>query len=136
MAIDRRQSPERRVVVAIQGVPELVTMTWSKGLKNFAGKLPSKKGRKITEHDIIHEVKCWPSYYKPIVAGDKPFDVRKGNDRQYEAGHYLDLQEWDPDTKAFTGFHSLRKITYVMHGAPFLPEDTWVLGLSRECDNP
>lgn len=108
MAIDRRQAPERRAMLIY--------------------------GRKMSR--IVHTVKCWPSYYKPIVAGEKPFDVRKGNDRQYEAGHYLDLQEWNPDTETFTGFHSLREITYVMHGAPFLPKDTWVLGLSRECYNP
>lgn len=108
MAIDRRQSPERRAMLIY--------------------------GRKMAR--IVHTVKCWPAYYKPIVSGEKSFDVRKGFDRRYEVGHYLDLQEWNPQTKASTGSHVVRRITYVMHGAPFLPKDTWVLGLSRECDNP
>lgn len=127
MAIDRRQDPERRA-----GERPEWHERWSKSLKNFAQKLPSSKCRKITEPNTIHPLKCWPDYYQPIATGEKPFDVRVGNGLQYEVGHYLELLEWDPETKAFTGSSCTKKITYVMHGAPFLPEDTWVLGLSRE----
>lgn len=86
----------------------------------------------VVEREVIHDLKCWPVYYRKIVSGEKPFDVRKGNDRTYQVGDYLDLREWDPETKEYTKAHAVRKVTYVMHGAPFLPDDLWVLGLSRE----
>lgn len=79
-----------------------------------------------------HSLKCWPFYYRTMVSGEKPFDVRKGDDRKYGVGDFVDLREWDPETGSYTGAHCVRRITYVMHGAPFLPADTWVLGLSRE----
>lgn len=80
----------------------------------------------------VHELKCWPLYYGPILSGLKPFDVRQGNDRQYQVDDIVTFREWDPEKLEYTGNSCTRQITYVMHGAPFLPEDMWVLGLSRE----
>lgn len=79
--------------------------------------------------EVIHDLKCWPVYYRAIIGGSKTFEVRKGMDRLYKTGDYLDLREWDPETKQYTGAHAVRRISYVMHGPPFLPDDVWVLGL-------
>lgn len=81
---------------------------------------------------MIHTLKCWPVYFKAILSGEKSFDIRRGEDRSYEANDYLDLQEWDPDRQAYTGAHCVKRVVYVMHGEPFAPPETWVLGLSRE----
>lgn len=43
----------------------------------------------------VHYLKTWPSYFQAIKAGDKPFEVRR-NDRDYQPGDTLILQEWDP----------------------------------------
>ena len=78
---------------------------------------------------VIHSLKCWPVYYRAILSGDKTFDIRRGNDRIYQVGDCVDLLEWDPETMAYTGAHALRRISYVMHGAPLLPDDAWVFAL-------
>lgn len=86
----------------------------------------------MSDESVIHCLKCWPEFYRPIIEGRKRFDVRKGNDRLYRVGDYLDLHEWDPDKKDFTGAHATRKISYVLHGPPILPDDYWVLSLVDE----
>lgn len=76
-----------------------------------------------------HELKCWPEFFDAIRNEEKTFDVRKGNDRVYHVGDYLNLREYDPNRKAYTGRSQVRGVGYIMHGGPWLPEDTWVLGL-------
>lgn len=85
---------------------------------------------------MIHTLKCWPVYFQAIVSGQKTFDIRRGEDRSYEANDYLDLKEWDPDRQAYTGAHCVKRVVYVMHGEPFAPAGTWVLGLSQESRFP
>lgn len=50
----------------------------------------------------VHELKCWPEFFGALFAGDKRAEVRR-NDRDYKAGDYLELKEWDPRTGKFTG---------------------------------
>lgn len=85
-----------------------------------------------SEEPVIHYLKCWPEFYRPIIARKKNFTVRKGADRTYRVGDYIDFKEWDPEKKAFTGAHATRRISYVLHGPPILPEDYWVLSLEYE----
>jgi ASC-1-like (ASCH) protein len=42
-----------------------------------------------------HNVKCWPHFYERVKDGSKTFDVRV-NDRDYQAGDHINLQEFDP----------------------------------------
>lgn len=86
----------------------------------------------MSDESVTHVLKCWPEFYRPILDGRKRFDVRKGNDRFYHVGDLVELHEWDPEKKAFTGAHATRKIAFVLHGAPILPDDYWVLSLEDE----
>lgn len=90
----------------------------------------------MSDEPVIHTLKCWPEFYRPVIEGRKRFDVRRGSDRYYRVGDYVDFKEWDPATKAFTGAHAVRRITYVLHGPPMLPEDYWVLSIELESPNP
>ncbi len=49
----------------------------------------------------IHSLKTWPQYFSEVVAGRKRFEIRK-NDRDFNVGDCLVLQEWDPQTKQYT----------------------------------
>lgn len=72
-----------------------------------------------------HELKCWPAFFEPIWRGDKTFEVRKGNDRQYAAGDVVILREYFPEEDVWG--RALRlEIIYVLHGGLWLPPDTWV----------
>ncbi len=78
---------------------------------------------------IEMELKCWSEFYDAILDNRKGFDVRCGNDREYLVGDTVLLREWSPN-KGYTGRNHKEVISYVMHGAPFLPEDVWVLGFA------
>ena len=70
---------------------------------------------------IIHERKCLPEYFEPIVSGDKTFEIRqehlseipKGRGCVFEAGDILFLREYD-QAGEYSGRITLRYITYVM----------------------
>lgn len=61
----------------------------------------------------IHELKTWPAYFAAVRRGDKPFDIRK-NDRDFEVGDTVILQEFDPDQDAYTGQTETRTIRFLL----------------------
>ena len=44
---------------------------------------------------MIHNLKTHPAYFKRLADGSKTFEIRK-NDRGYQAGDVLLLEEFDP----------------------------------------
>lgn len=76
----------------------------------------------------LHELKCWPEYFQPVVRVEKPFEVRK-NDRDYKVGDILYMREFVPQTGMYTGQHCLRRITYVLDGYDALLPGYVVLGV-------
>lgn len=78
-----------------------------------------------------HALKCWVGYFADLESGRKTFEVRKGTDRFYQYGDELLLQEWNPGTEGYTGRELLVRVTYVMNGKPFLPEDVWVMAVKK-----
>jgi len=79
-----------------------------------------------------HEVKSWPLFFADVRDGRKTFELRK-NDRNYQIGDLLSLNEWNPETQEGTGQNCTCRIIYVMHatgGTPDpLPQPMW--GLQR-----
>jgi hypothetical protein len=65
-----------------------------------------------------HKLKTWPEYYEAIIADVKLFELRV-NDRDFQVGDYLDLQEWDPKTCEYTGRSTLRHVLYILRGPEF-----------------
>lgn len=60
----------------------------------------------------VHALKCWPDYYAEVVAGRKAFEIRY-NDRNFQVGDVLVLQEWSLGTQQYTGEMVSRTITYM-----------------------
>jgi len=46
--------------------------------------------------------KCWPGWFDDTAAGRKKFELRL-NDFLIQPGDTLILEEWDPQTRAYTG---------------------------------
>jgi Domain of unknown function (DUF3850) len=44
----------------------------------------------------VHYLKTWPVFFKQVKSGSKNYEVRR-NDRDYDVGDTLVLQEWDPE---------------------------------------
>lgn len=65
-----------------------------------------------------HYLKCLPVYYARVENGDKPFEIRK-NDRDFQTGDTLVLQQWEPE-KGYSGQQLEKDITYVLTDVPHL----------------
>jgi len=64
----------------------------------------------------IHYLKIQPEYYQAVTRGIKQFELRK-DDRDYRAGDYVVLQEWDGEQ--YTGRESFQMlIKYVLRDCP------------------
>lgn len=78
----------------------------------------------------VHELKSWPEFFAPVLAGEKNFELRK-NDRHYNVGDIIHLREWEPNTAKYSGREVRKLVTYVLAGiGP--GAITPILGLSRE----
>lgn len=76
-----------------------------------------------------HALKTWPEYFHEVWEGNKPFEVRK-NDRDYQPGDTLRLQEYLPATEVFTGREVEALVSYVLPGGAFgIEKGFCVLGL-------
>lgn len=61
----------------------------------------------------IHKLKIWPPYWQHIQEGRKSFEFRF-DDRGFWPGDIVQLQEWDPATKEYSGRFLVRKINYLI----------------------
>lgn len=69
-----------------------------------------------------HELKTWPEFFEAIETGRKKFEART-NDRDFQVGDVLRLQEWNPSTGKFTGRVMDRMVRYILKGPGFGVED-------------
>lgn len=65
--------------------------------------------------------KVWPKWFDDVASGKKKYELRL-NDFDVEAGDILVLEEWDPETKEYTGRSVEREVTYA---ADFKFDDLW-----------
>lgn len=56
--------------------------------------------------------KIWPLYFEAVFSGKKNFELRLA-DFQCNPGDILVLEEWDPETKQYTGRSLRKKVTWV-----------------------
>ena len=78
-----------------------------------------------------HELKTWPEYYQAVLDKKKTFEIRK-NDRNFQVGDHLCLQEWNPETKDYTGRWLIREVTYITDYGQ--PDGQVVMGITAEID--
>lgn len=56
--------------------------------------------------------KIWPEYFEEVASGKKNFEMRL-NDFDISEGDTLVLEEWNPNTKSYTGRSIEKNVTYV-----------------------
>lgn len=59
----------------------------------------------------IIKKKLHPSYFGPVASGKKSFDFRIA-DFDLKKGDTLILEEWDPETKKYTGRSIIKRVGY------------------------
>lgn len=66
---------------------------------------------------MIHALKTLPEYFDAVLSGRKTFEIRR-NDRDYNEGDYLALNEWDGEV--YTGRSCMVQIDYILYNSDFL----------------
>lgn len=51
---------------------------------------------------MLIKKKIWPEYFEAVASGKKTFELRL-NDFDVNEGDTLIFEEWNPETKAYTG---------------------------------
>lgn len=78
----------------------------------------------------VHRLKTWTPFFRDIKKGIKQFEVRK-NDRNYEVGDTLILEEFDPIKKIYTGAWVPEQVTYKLDDTQFVKEGYVILGIQE-----
>ena len=68
---------------------------------------------------MIHQLKILPVFFDKVISGKKTFELRN-NDREYNEGDYLALNEWEQTSSVgghYTGRSCLVYVDYILHGA-------------------
>jgi ASC-1-like (ASCH) protein len=79
---------------------------------------------------MTHELKTHPKYYKDVLLGLKKVEVRL-NDRNYQEGDLLILNEFDPKTEKYTGGQVKRKVDYIIREVDGLTPDYVIMQISK-----
>lgn len=74
---------------------------------------------------MIHELKILPHYFEEVLVGSKTFEVRL-NDRNFQTGDVVILNEFDAETQSYSGRKLTFKIGYVLKDFAGLAEG-WVV---------
>ena len=59
-----------------------------------------------------HWLKTWPRFFAAVETGIKRFEIRR-KDRDFKIGDLVVLEEWEPETEAYSGRKIDALITYV-----------------------
>jgi len=62
---------------------------------------------------VVHELKCWPQFFRAIAAGRKRHDLRRACDRDFQVGDRLRLREFEPEAQRYTGREQIVEVTYI-----------------------
>jgi len=57
--------------------------------------------------------KTWPENFEKVLSGEKTYELRLA-DFKVEPGDVLLLEEWDPETKKYTGRKLEKKVSFVL----------------------
>ena len=83
---------------------------------------------------MIHAIKIQPPYFDDVISGKKLFEIRL-NDREYQEGDYLALNEWEQTSCVgghYTGRSCLVLVDYILYGAQLgigLDEDYCIMSI-------
>jgi hypothetical protein len=66
----------------------------------------------------IHVLKTWPEPFTAVWAGAKRAELRRA-DRDFQVNDHLILEEYDPESGAYSGRKVQARITHVLPGGRF-----------------
>jgi ASC-1-like (ASCH) protein len=81
---------------------------------------------------MIPALITWPPYFERVVQGRKTVEIRTEQDRTFAEGDRLVLEEWDPQTRQFTGRDVIVEVTDVRRDSPWVPAGYAALSIRLE----
>ena len=78
----------------------------------------------------VHRLRTWCDPFEAIRLGLKPFEYRAEDDRVFEVGDLLCLDQWDHELETYTGDALWRLVTYTLRDAFGVPPGYAVLGMT------
>lgn len=73
-----------------------------------------------------HRLKALPVYFSSVLSGEKTFDMRS-DDRDYQVGDILILEEYEEYNNEYTGRRCTRLVTYVLKDYPSALKNGYVV---------
>ena len=77
---------------------------------------------------MIHELKTHPKHFEKVLSGEKSFEVRKF-DRPFHVGDLLALNEYNPETKTYTGNSCLVYVDYILNDPDYCKKDMVIMAI-------
>lgn len=75
---------------------------------------------------MTHHLKTWTEYFEDILNGKKNFELRK-NDRNYQVGDILVLEEYVAEKDEYTGRSVSMIVDYILEGGSMGLEKGYVI---------
>lgn len=79
---------------------------------------------------IIHNLKIHPEYFRAVKSGDKRFEVRKEDGRNFQVGDILILNEYNTETDTYTGKKVQARITYIINDSEYCQLNYEILSIN------
>jgi ASC-1-like (ASCH) protein len=79
---------------------------------------------------MTHELKIHPEYYKDVLLGLKKVEIRL-NDRNYQENDTLLLNEYNPNTRKYSGSQVTRKVDYIIRDVLGLNPNYVIMQISK-----
>ena len=77
-----------------------------------------------------HHLKTWPKYFQLVRSGHKTFELRI-DDRDFQVGDKLTLQEWLPTQRRYTGVEIYAEITHILSLKDYSDMKGWRWSICR-----
>lgn len=77
----------------------------------------------------IHDLKTWPEPFRAVGRKQKTAEFRL-NDRYFKKGDLLNLREWNPDTKLYTGYSLLVEVKHILQSGFGIPDGYCVMSIN------
>jgi hypothetical protein len=75
-----------------------------------------------------HDLKTWSEHFQAVACGEKRFELRR-DDRGFEVGDILKLNEYCPTTKIYSGNRITARITHILRNFEGLEHGFCILGI-------
>lgn len=76
----------------------------------------------------VHHLKTLSEFFSDVKSGNKTFEVRQ-NDRNFQVGDTLILDEFNTDKQIVTGAWVPKEITYILDDPRYCKEGFVILGI-------